>query len=599
MPHLARSMKPCSPLKFVCLRSVPIRVAIVMLASVAIWSANANAQNGRLIEDLFRTFAEAKIEKERQKRAQAQKRPPVLLPPGQSTITPSKDPYEVRLPPGFGSPSRPNRVPGTQATPNLGSINVRSAQARDYAQQLAGFNTTIAPLINDLRGAAGRHPQLRPLLPEIYQIAADGRTLLNRCNGLSTLNTVVQPYQQLDARWRQASFALRSINGLSADCVTAIGRCDQYCASMCKQLQLQPQFDRRALHEQMLIAATHLQTISDDLELTSISSAQCNKLTHDCRLLRQRLIAAARNIDEYSYEEIAARFTRFVEDWRSFAQQVYALRNPHLNRRLARVTEVGDRTYAILWMSPPPVMHNVSDVARRLTGHFSTLGDRVSFRSLSGLPSQDQVRLLGAMPKLNQIATTLSQAAARNAQQQELARIFGDLDSTWVSVESDFARLTGVNRGLITEIERCCDELRRVLGSSGRSTYLSASQLIQSAAALEGSSEFIYRELQRLRGKLEPSSYRNDITNGSREFYSHSKELHEEISKPGRLSDPRYLERIQRETKRMVEGWNDLTKHIGQIQARGVSRTDASRLQRAYRDIQPHVAQIAAALLQN
>ena len=561
----------------------------------------ANAQNGRLIEELFRTFAESKLEKERLKRANAEKRPPVLLPPGQSTLQPSKDPYRVELPSGLGrrGPAPPPQPNAGRLPPQQGSINVRSSAARDYAQQLAGFNGAISPLVNELRRGASKHPEIRTLLPQLYQVSADGRALLNRCNGLSSLNTILQPYQDLDARWRQISFGLKSINGLSSSCTDYIARCDKHCTNMCQQLQLQPQFDRRALHNEMMIGATHLQTIIDDLELSGIPHNQCHSLTHDCRLLRQRLLAAANRVNDYSYDEIAQSFTRFVEDWRTFAQQVYGLNNPYLARRLARVSECGDRTYSVLWMTPPTVMHDVSDIAQRLVAQCGALGDRITFRSIQGLPNQDQVQLLGAVPTLNQAATALSIAAKRNADRNELSTLFRKLDQTWVSIEPKLSRIPGMNRSIVGDIERACDEMRHVFQSAGHTTYASSSQLIQVAAALEGTSEYIHRDLQRLSRKLTPSSYRNDVTNGAREFYNHAKELHEEISKPGRLNDSRYVERLQREAQRMIEAWNELSRKLPEIQSRGAPAADARRILRAFQDSRPHVARMAAALLQD
>ena len=120
---------------------------------------------------------------------------------------------------------------------------------------------------------------------------------------------------------------------------------------MCKQLQLQPQFDRHALHDEMVVVATYMQSIIDDLELSTANADQCRILIHDCRLLRQRLLNAAGHVDELSYDEAAQTFTGFVQDWGGFAQRVYALNNSHLARRLARVREAGDRVYAILWLS--------------------------------------------------------------------------------------------------------------------------------------------------------------------------------------------------------------------------------------------------------
>ena len=580
-------------------------VIALVVASIAFGtSSHAVAQNGRLIEGLFRTLAEQQLEKEVKKRAASQKRPPALRPPGQSTFKPSKDPYQVQLPSGFGGrpparPTQPRLQPSSgQPAGGASSISVHSREASEYAQRLVAFNRNIDPLIGQLRRAANKHPEVRTLLPQVYQIGADGRALLQRCNGLSSLTPIVDPYAELDARWRQVSFALRSVNGLDAGVLNAIQQCDQTCATMCEQLQIQPQFNRHALHDEMVIASTYMQSIIDDLEISGIEARAARKLAHDCRLLRQRVLSAADHVEEASYEEMAGSFSDFAQRWGAFSQQVYSLRNPHLDRRLARVSECGDHVYAILWMSPPAAFHDIAEIAHRIDGSIERLSEQITLRSIASLPSGDQARVLNATRELYRQAIELEKAANAKADAGQLQSMFAALDNNWISVQSDFARIPTVNRGLLSEIERSCGELRQALGvAGGGASPISASQLIQAAAALEGTAEYINDEIRRNSRDLTPSSFRSSISSGAREFYSHAKELHEEMSKPGRLTDPKYLGRLQRETQHMLEGWDELSRNLDHIEDHGLSRSKASQLRRAQRDITPFVAQVAAALL--
>ncbi|QDT10377.1 hypothetical protein [Planctomycetes bacterium K23_9] len=581
-------------------------LAVMLFTAVFVFAPEvAKAQNGRLIEGLFRTLAEQQLEKEKLKRTESQKRPPALRPPGQNTIKPSNDPYQVKLPSGFGG--RPDSKLDSRPKPKLrpngtvaptSSINVRSREASQYAQRLVAFNRNMDPLISQLRSAARKHPEVRSLLPQAYQIAADSRALLQRCNGISSLSPIINPYAELDARWRQVSFALRSINGISPEVLSSVQQCDETCAAMCKQLQIQPQFDRHALHDQMVIASTYMQSIVDDLEIAGIDPGAARKLTHDCRLLRQRILRAADHVEDASYDEMAASFSDFVQHWGAFAQQIYGLGNPHLDRRLARISECGDQTYAILWMSPPAAFRDVAEIAHRIDTSIERLSQQITLLSIAALPSGDQSRVLNATRDLYQQAVALEKAANAKADVGQLQSLFASLDNTWLSVQSDYPKIRTVNRGLLGDIERACGELRVALGVAGsESSSISASQLIQAAAALEGTSEFINSELRKYSRDLTPSSFRNSVTSAAREFYTHARELHEEISKPGRLSDPRYLSRLQREAEHLLEGWDQLSKDMDHIEEHGLSRSKAFQLRRTQRDITPFVAQIAAALL--
>ena len=581
--------------------------AILAVLVFVCWlpSMPAKAQNGQLIESLFRTLATQQMEKEKLKRAELQRRPPVLQPPGPSGLKPSKDPYQVTLPSGFGPPPRkpslkplPNNQPRVSLPSAASSINVRSREAAAYANSLVSFNGTLDRLIPQLRSSAAKNVALRPLLPQVYKVKNDGRGLLRRCDGLSSLSPILDGYQNLDARWRQVSFSLQSVGGLDAASLALIKECDSYGSSMCEQLQIQPQFDRNALRDQLIIATAYMATLMDDLEITTIANGDCRALLHDCRILRQRLLGAANHVEELTYQEASEAFTGFLNDWSTYAQRVYAIGDPHLDRRLSRISEVGDQTYAILWMAPPAAAHNLAAISHRLDTNVAALQTQITLRAIAGLPGPEQLRVLNTTSSLYQNAVALEEAAEKNASPSQLKAIFATIQRDWASVQEQYFKIPNVNRGVLAEIGHALDELGFALGSGGHGGGgVTASELIQSAAALEGTSEYINKIVRDSSRKLTPSSFRSSVTTAAREFYTHSRELHEEISRPGRLQDPRHLAGIQRETTRMVEAWNQLAQDLDHIEDHGMSPQRAAQIRRAQGDIVPFVAQMAAAFL--
>ena len=583
-------------------RSILAALAVTLLMPFG----HATAQNGRLIEGLFRTLAEQQIEKERLKRAAAKKRPPALQPPGYSGLKPSKDPYEVRLPSGFGPVLNPNLKPLPNKQPRVtltpgktsGAINVRSREAAAYVKNLVALNTSLDQLIPQLRTVAAKRVEIRPLLPQVYKVKNDGRALLRRCDGISSLSPIIQGYRQLDANWRQVSFSLQSLGAFDNSCTTLIKQCDSYCSSMCEQLQIQPQFDHRALHENLIVAGAYMAALLDDLEIASLPPQDSRKLMHDCRILRQRLLTSADHVHEMTYQEASGAFTSFLNDWGKYAQRVYECGDPHLDRRLSRISEVGDQTYSILWMAPPATTHDLIAVSRRLDTNVAALQSQITLRAIAGLPAQEQLRVLNTTSALYKNAVTLQKAAQANAPHNQLHDIFQAIERDWRSVQEQYFTIPKVNRGVLAEIRHALDEIRLALGhGQGGPAVVTAQQLLQSAAALEGTAEYINKIVRDSSRSLTPSSYRSSVTNAAREFYTHARELHEEISRPGRINDPRHLKDIQRETTRMVEGWNQLTKDLNHVEEHGMSPQRASQIRRAQNDVVPFVAQVAAAFL--
>lgn len=548
------------------------------LLIVFLWipATPARAQRGQLIEDLFRTIADAQLEREQRKRLEAEQaasRPP----------EPTREPLPIPRvdPPGRRDDGR---------TPQ-GAINVRSREAAEFAQHLVRFNAAIEPMVGDLQRASASNVAVRPMLPDAYRVAADSRALIQACDGLASVRTIVEPYCDLDRRWRQLSFQLRSLDGLSNRFVTGIRTADDLVGKMSRQLQVQPQFDRRALHDLMMVAATYMQALMDDLQVVNMPRSEMESLTHDCRLLRQRLLAEADRVEETSYEDVVTRFTDFASRWSQFSERVYSRRDPHLQLRLDRIGECGDQTYALLWMPPPYNASTLAASARRLQTSCGAVLDQLTIRSMVSLRPQEQTRVLETSHRMYRASEDLARVTTRGVPRSELQQHFSQVDKDWRYLRPIFYRIPSLSNATLSSIDHECDLLRSALGvTGGPDPPLVRQDLIQVAAALEGSAEYFDADVRRYQRYLTPASYRKSIGDASQAFLHHARQLHEKLS---RRSD---LQSLQQETEHMLRGWTQLTKDLGHIESHGLSELRASNLHRAHQELVPLVAKIAAAL---
>ncbi len=161
------------------------------------------------------------------------------------------------------------------------------------------------------------------------------------------------------------------------------------------------------------------------------------------------------------------------------------------------------------------------------------------------------------------------------------------------------SQITSLNRGTIAEIDRACEQLRGVFRLEN--TYApvnTMANLVQAAAALEGTAEYLDEQTKRYERNLRPNSFRDSVRGAAMELHHHSQELHALLDGRGRLSDQRYLSQLQKEAEHALEAWNQLAKDFDHIQTHGISASQADRLREAQRQAVPHVAEIAAALLQ-
>lgn len=309
------------------------------------------AQNGSFLESLFRSIAEKKLQEElAKKNADRPQRPAPGSPPRPGDFPSGPlGPFPGGPAPGrppSSSPSRPNDGPRT--------IRTSSPEVREFAEQLVQMDRELISLKDALQAASRRDAAVRALLPEVYQVQAQVRSLLHQCDGARSLGPLKDPYRLLDQRWRELSFQVRSLPQRSDDLRRIVSNCDQTDRRMSRRFGLEPQFDRHGLHDQMIIAATYMQALLDDLETARVSTEQCRDWVHRGRLLRQTILEEAERVESVKYDQIVSRFTEFVARWQDFSGELAALRDPVLDRRLARIAECGDQTYALLWMPPPP-----------------------------------------------------------------------------------------------------------------------------------------------------------------------------------------------------------------------------------------------------
>lgn len=563
---------------------------------------SAPAQDGRFIEGLFRTIAEAQSEHEQRKRAElerrqederrraaeeARRRPNKLPSPGNSGVI-ARPPVGVpnRIPPGGSNVPTHSRHGGQT------SISVQSAEAAEFVEQLVAFNGAVDHLLQDLQSAAIRTPSLRPILPGLFGVSADTRALLTRCNGLRSLQPVTDQYCELDSHWRQVSFNLRTTTGIDPEARSHIHTCDRAVSKIVRQLGITPQLDRHALHDQVIIAATNIEALMDDLSLAAISSRDADHLTQDARRLRQRLLSAADLAETATYEEFVGHFTQFAADWQGFTQDLQPISDPHIHRRLDRIRQSGDATYALLWMPPPRQDRHLQQVAHDLEQACGSLLDQLTLRTLVSLRAGEQVQVMQAARSLYDRCRELETAVQRDPGGNGIEALYIQIDREWDSLRRRLTTISTLRPGVLAGMDHHCQALRDVFGFSSTSvTSVNIEELAQAAASLEGAAEYFVADLKRFQSYMTPASYRRDLTAAADGVHAASKRLH------AQLSHHESLATLQQTTHELTDQWDKLTRYIEEADRHGLAGRRAQYLSQSHGRLVPSVARIAAALM--
>lgn len=596
--------------------------AAILLTGFIVTPQQANAQNGQLIEGLFRTWANSQAESEKRKRKEAEeraRRAEAQRDQAAKNASAISDPYKVQLPSGFGRgniatpapqlnrpTTRPSQRPSTipPVTPRGASlgrqqINVRSKAAAEYAERLISFRSNYDGVVQDLKRGASRNAAIRELLPSAYQVSATCDSLIDRLDGLNSLHTIEKTHRLLDQRYRKVAYRIRALDGLSDSCGALVKQCDSTCGLMANQLGFQPQFDRAAIDTELISAATHMQCLGDDLDLIELDRGRCRKFQHDCRLMRQQLLAARRELSELPYEACVERFSQFMGRWNQLSVSLYQLNNPFVARRLDRISECADRSYGLLWMDSPTSLGDAGGIAHRLRYDLQQISKSLTFFSMSNLTPRQQDQLVGSLRDLNAMAAEMENVADGPNAGRVLPPLFTRFDQTWFECQDTLSQVISIRHGLIAETERGCQQLRELLGiHRDYATPLRFAELVSTAAALEGTTEYLHKTLNELERFMQPSSYRSAVSRSSASFYRHTREVHEQLSRTERLNDPKHLAKLQEEAEHLLTDWNQLAGDLDNMEAHGVTGSRAAQVRQLQGQIVPMLGQIAAALVQ-
>ena len=584
----------------------PSLVRLACFALVSCWvgsPSNVRAQRGDLIADLFKTIAEAKLQRDRERDA-ANQAPAAATNERDGgneagTVERGKaQPEAITFPTtppvdrGLGElgSGRPQSNAGQRSG---GGLSNREA-TRAFRKNLSSFDAECGRLLQCLRNESVRNASIRGMLPDTYRIAADSRALLRQSGDQWLISAFRGPYARIDEGWRQLSFKIRAVDGLNPSCASSIRVCDDLVSRMSRQLRITPQFDRHELHDLMIVATTYMQSLIDDLQLARISPDEIRRLTRECRLLRQSLLSEADRVNYATYEEIISAYTDFIAGWRQFSARVYALHDRHLDRRLDRIRECGDQTYAILWMPTPYDSSSLLISARRLESACSDLLDQLSTRSMVSLDARQRTDILDTTNRMVIETKQLTKAMERRDSRAQLQDRFSSFDRMWIRLSPTFRRMNSLSYTTLSAMEYESGHLRDALGVVGDPGQLLGYEgLTELAASLESAADFLDADVRRYAQYVGPGTYRQKLLADSRSFLGDATELHELASQRG---DLRSLHLV---AESLLDHWQKLSASIALIESRGLPASRAVNLQRARQDLVSMVARVSAALAQH
>lgn len=456
-------------------RSLRLLLAIVICGSLSP-AARADEKTRRIVGGILRILVDSRVERGQ-------------LPPGQLT------------PPG-------------RVSPELG-------RARPHLQE---FTREAASLGSMLQQGAARNAALRPLAAETLQFQASAEALHRRSTLVNDHRAIVQETQRVDQNWRLLSYRLRQTRGLDAGCRECVARLDRIEASICNELSVEPQIDRRSLVRHSQGLTHYLRGLVADIDFELRRSPQREALKLEASKARQFAAGFAEDVgDGAGYDELVASYREFLAVWNPLVRTLCSAPTRYIERTVLRIQPVDQAIHELLWLPRGIDRQVLSQLTLGIMTEVDRIFDAVTLNLLIALPGRDEIP--SAASEFYGLCEHFADCVERDEDLDELVDAYGYLTPAWVSFSRHFRAIdhNGI-RASLDEIEKRLVALRGPLGVPGSFSREEARDL---AASLERLAGLLEEDIELwLRNRTEYAADRRQLIEQCRQFRSSAREIH-------------------------------------------------------------------------
>lgn len=408
---------------------------------------------------------------------------------------------------------RPGR-PAGRATPEL-------IRVRELLQSFRQESITLSTL---LQRESSRNSGLVTFVGEGVKLQARADALAQRSHAVPDHRFIIQEVQRLDRDWRPFSYRLQQVPNLSPPCRTCIGLLEQYDASLCEVLSIEPQIDRRELQQKSQALVVYLHGLSDDIDYELRRSSSRNELmlktsqAHQAAVGFSDAVAIGR-----PYKVLVQEYQTFLRRWNPLVRELCAFESRFIERTVLRIQNVDQSVHELLWVPRGLDRELLIQLTRGVTAEVDRIFDFVTLSLLIELPNHEDVP--SAASDFHGICQHFADCVEREESVDELVDAYSYLPSAWVSFSRHFRQVShdGIRHSL-AEIEERLVALREPLGIPGG---FDGSRARERAGAIERLADHLHADVESwLRGEPAFAAERKEILAHCAHFRTASRQLH-------------------------------------------------------------------------
>ena len=545
------------------------------------------------IEDMFENVARARAERTKggQPLAPANGQLGDDMPPSASTLRGANVPSRT--------PFLPGRIPQNTLRDSLSagepftarplairqSIVLRSAEFQD---DLRSLDRQCASLAQLLRDDALRNPVISQVVPSANRLSSEMRMLLQNAGINSQLSETLESYRRIDQGWRQFAFQFRDLVGVSGEAIEAAHQCDQLISRMSRQLGLVPQLDLRKLQNELMVISTKLQTLEEDLRLAGIPVGARQGFSRGLRLLRQDALNLVDRVGDFEQADLVRGLKDLNARWQQIDLALGEIADLHVQRRAQGVGESFRQAHELLWIKLPPHEAVVPSAASRLVTHAQLLLSRIEEKLANAdqLTGAERIRL--SAHNLLEKSEALSEQVSRNDSLVTLQTTLAGIQQGWFEFRTQLLNDRFAGWQMISSIDGELQRLRTALGVANDAVKpMDRRRLLQTAAAIESTAEFVSADLNRFSRLLTPLTYRETTLAAASAFMQSAKLFHQTIDHQADAVT------IRRAADEVQKNWNLLLPNLAQIQLHGLTAYQARNLLQDQSELVEYISEVS------
>ncbi len=285
-----------------------------------------------------------------------------------------------RTRPGGGT--FPPTTPGTSLT----------AEMRKVRPLIKDFATEVPQLTYLLSDEQRRLPNIRTMVNDATSMAAMAISLDKHAQKLNDHRQLIQEFEQFDAAWRELSYRLEAVRGLSKDVREEVASLSDLETQIRDSIGMRPQVNRQELVQKTNNLALDLRNLTEDVQ-AEIRGAESRKYQVDLNRARQQVLNLASLVDDPAgnMDDVVNEYTRFQEIWYPQRAKLQELNNSYLERSLRRITQGDGEIHQLLLLPTKVDSGELVYLTSALKKNIDEFFDRMSLKLLMHLKHADRV----------------------------------------------------------------------------------------------------------------------------------------------------------------------------------------------------------------